>query len=179
MNRELELKLQAWLDGELGGREAREVAERLNSDAEARALVAELRLTREMLAENEPEASLTESRDFYWSRIRQRIEQSERETSERPAQVSWIFAWRRMLVPAAGVALVCFATMLSLNFFQRQSVDNTLANLVEVENPSEHIGSISYRSPAEKMFVVWLYDKESDTEPKSEMPELMDDMTIQ
>jgi hypothetical protein len=29
------------------------------------------------------------------------------------------------------------------------------------------------------MFVVWLYDKESEAEPKSDMPELMDDMTIQ
>jgi anti-sigma factor RsiW len=179
MNRELELKLQAWVDGELSEREAREVAERLERDREAQALVAELRLTKGFLTGNEPEATLPESRDFYWSKIHRSIEQTEREEVALKRRFSWTLAWRRLLVPLSGVALVILVTAISLNFFPRRSVEDALANLVEVENPSEHIGSISYRSPAENMFVVWLYDKESDTEPKSDMPELMDDMTIQ
>lgn len=181
MNRELELKLQAWVDDELSEREALDIARLVDADAEARALAGELRLTKGFLAGNEPEVTLGESRDFYWSRIRRGIEEAEREDPVAAPRLSWVHAWRRLLVPLSGVALVVVATVLSFTVFQRPSLDETLANLVEVENPSEHIGSISYRSAAENMFVVWLYDKESETEPKSDMPmpELMDDMTIQ
>lgn len=179
MNRELELKLQAWVDGELPEREGLEVAARVDCDPEAQALVAELRMTKGFLVGNEPEVILPESRDFYWSKIRRAIEQAEREEPMAAPRLSWVHAWRRLLVPLSGVALAVLATVISLNVFQRPSVEETLANLVEVENPSEHIGSISYRSSAENMFVVWLYDKESEAEPKSDIPELMDDMTIQ
>jgi anti-sigma factor RsiW len=178
MNRELELKLQAWVDGELSERETRKIATRLESDPEARALVAELRTTKRFLAGNEPEVSLAESRDFYWSRIRGEIERSDREDGI-SARVPWTLAWRRLLAPVSGVALVVLAAAISLNFFRPRPANDALANLVEVENPSEHIGSISYRSQAENMFVVWLYDKESDADVKADMPELMDDMTIQ
>jgi len=180
MNRELELKVQAWVDGELSEREARKVAKEVDSDREAQALVAELQMTKQILAGNEPEVLLAESRDFYWSKIRRAIEESTPAEAAPVARVSWAFSWRRMLAPLSGAALVVvLTTVLSLNFFRHESVNDTLANLVEVENPSEHIGSISYRSPAEKMFVVWLYDKESDSDAKPDMPELMDDMTIQ
>jgi hypothetical protein len=89
------------------------------------------------------------------------------------------FAWRRLLAPLSGVALVAFVTVVSLNFLNRPPIEDALANLVEVENPSEHIGSISYKSQAENMFVVWLYDKESDIEVKTDMPEPTDDLLLQ
>lgn len=181
MNRELELRLQSWVDGELPEREARKVTTLLESDPIARALVAELRMTKGFLAGNEPEVTLAESRDFYWSKIRHEIARSVQKEAV-PERARWIVAWHRLfrlLAPVSGVALVIFAAAVSTRFSQPRAVDNALANLVEVENPSEHIGSISYRSQADNMFVVWLYDKESETDVKSDMPELMDDMTIQ
>ena len=50
MNRDLALKFQAFVDGELREAEARQVAQLLETDADARALVAELRDTKALLA---------------------------------------------------------------------------------------------------------------------------------
>ena len=62
MKQELQLKLQAYLDGELPEGEAREVAGLLAQDAEARALLAELKNTRAALAGFEADIKLPESR---------------------------------------------------------------------------------------------------------------------
>lgn len=178
MKRDLELKLQAWVDGELAAGETREVAALAEADGAAQALAAELRLTKGFLAGNEPEIALPESHDFHWSKIRRAIERTEHQPAPVPA-LSWAAAWRRMLAPLSGVALVALVTAVSLNFFGKSQEDDTLATLTEVENPSEHIGSISYRSQAENMFVVWLYDKETETETMSDMPDPVDDLILQ
>jgi len=178
MNSDLELKLQAWVDGELPAGEARAVAALVAADGAAQALAAELRLTKGFLAGNEPEIALPESHDFHWSKIRRAIESAERQPSQN-APLSWTTAWRRMLAPLSGVALVALVTVVSLNFFGNRPEDDTLATLTEVENPSEHIGSISYRSQAENMFVVWLYDKETETQTMSDMPDPVDDLILQ
>jgi negative regulator of sigma E activity len=181
MNQDLELKLQAWVDGELPPSEAAQIARLLSTDAEAQALAGELRMTRGFLADSEPEHPLPEGRDFHWSKIRREIERVERaESPARASGGSWIAAFGRMLAPVAGVALVALVTLVSLNFFQRSEGGDPLANMVEVENPSEHIGSISYRSQSENMFVVWLYDKETEATPEaiSDMPEPREDELI-
>jgi negative regulator of sigma E activity len=178
MNRDFELKLQAWVDGELPDEEAREVASLAQADHVAQGLVTELRLTKGFLTGNEPETALPESHDFHWSKIRREIERLDREEAPAPS-LPWATAWRRMLAPLSGVALVALVTVVSLNLFRHPQTDDALANLVEVENPSEHIGSISYKSQAENMFVVWLYDKENDAETKSDMPDPLDDMILQ
>ena len=64
MNQELALKYQAFVDGELSESEARRVAQSLETDAAARALVAELRNSKAILTGNEPEVTLPESREF-------------------------------------------------------------------------------------------------------------------
>jgi len=137
-----------------------------------------LRMTKGFLTGNELEAPLPEALDFHWSKIRREIERLDNVEAVHP-RVSWSFAWRRLLAPLSGVALVAFVTVVSLNFLNQPPIEDALANLVEVENPSEHIGSISYKSQAENMFVVWLYDKESDTEVKTDMPEPTDDLLLQ
>jgi anti-sigma factor RsiW len=178
MNRDLELRVQAWVDGELPEADMRQVASLLETDRAAQDLVAELRMTKHFLAGNEPAAAMPEGHDFFWSKIRREIERSARPEASAPT-LSWAFAWRRMLAPLSGVALVALVTAVSLNFFQHPQAESALSNLVEVENPSEHIGSISYRSKAENMFVVWLYDKETESETTPDMPEPADDMILQ
>ena len=169
MNLEQQLKLQAWVDGELPEVEAREVAAFVQKHNDAQALVGELRVTSAFLAGNELEATLSESGDFYWSKIQRQIEQEEK-AAARPPGVSWTFAWRRLMAPLSGIALIAFLSILSLNVFQRQSVDDSAKYLVEVENLSEDIGSISYRSQSENMFVVYLYkkDQEAEADPEAE-----------
>jgi anti-sigma factor RsiW len=105
MNTELQWKLSAWLDGELPEREAREVATLVQADANAAALVAELRHTCAALQTGEPEVKLPESREFYWSKIRREIERQEAASlTASAAPVSWLAQLRRWLVPAGAVA---------------------------------------------------------------------------
>ena len=69
MNRDFQLKLQAYLDGELPPQETEKVIHSLRTDPEALALHEELKLTKSLLQGNELEIKLGESREFYWSKI--------------------------------------------------------------------------------------------------------------
>src|SRR5258707_14151177 len=77
MNQELQLKLQAYLDGELPDGEAAEARELIARDGEAQALVAELANTSAALAGHEAEGKLPETREFYWSKIQREIARQE------------------------------------------------------------------------------------------------------
>src|SRR5690242_5162951 len=104
-----ELKLQAYLDGELTETEAREVAGRLARDPQAEALLMELRQTCETLQGFEEGVRLPESRDFYWSKIQRGIQRLDQAAPEAPAPIPLIARMRRLLVPAAGLALLVIA----------------------------------------------------------------------
>ena len=174
MNWDQKLQLQAWVDGELSESESRQVAALVEGNHDAQAIVAELRVTRGFLGGNEPEVRLAESHDFYWSKIRRDIERVEQAAELEMGRAQWWSAWRRLLAPVSGLALIAFVSVLSLNLFNRSQVNENLQHLVEVENLSEDIDSISYKSQSENMFVVYLYAKEQATESDADM-ESMDD----
>ena len=182
MNEDRLLQLQAWVDGELPDGEASRLAEWVRGNADAEALVAELRITRSFMAGNEAEVCLpaAESRDFYWSKIARAIAQGEqREQPAEPAAAQpfgWLLAWRRLLAPASGLALVAFVSVLSLNVYHQHELNDRALHLVEVENLSEHVGSISYKSQSENMFVVYLYNR--DKEPEAEVDEDFDSLPV-
>ena len=81
MTEEQQLKLQAFLDGELPDPEAHEVAAWLARDADATALLGELRNTQKALVDFEPELKVPESREFYWSKIEREIHRLEPTTA--------------------------------------------------------------------------------------------------
>ena len=85
MEQEQQLRLQAYLDGELPEAEARAVAEWLSRDGEAMALATELRQTTEALGGFEQGIRLPESREFYWSKIQRQIQ---REDAPAPSSVT-------------------------------------------------------------------------------------------
>lgn len=190
MNAELLLKLQSWVDGELAQAEARQVAELVRTDKEAAALAAELRMTSGFLAGNEPVAKLAESREFYWSKIERAIERAGAEAPEREA-LPWLIALRRLLVPVSGFALVAFLTVTSIGVFNRNpgagSVDDPNRYLVQEENLSTHVDTVSYKAKSENMFVVYIVNKHDaaddddadSTEADLEFDEEMDDAVIQ
>ena len=102
MDRETELKLQAFLDGELSGDEAGRVEARLAQDTEAAALLAELKATNGALRVFEQELKLPESREFFWSKVEREIRRREKpEPEPESATPPWLAAWRRFLLPAA------------------------------------------------------------------------------
>ena len=113
MKPDLELKLQAWLDGELPAAEADQVRRRAASDPEAASLLAELQNIKTAFVQNETTVTVPETREFYWSKIERQIQ---REAAVRPASgPSWAERFRRWLAPLAGVAALAAVLLLALN----------------------------------------------------------------
>src|SRR4051794_37834337 len=111
MTDDQQLKLQAFLDGELPETDSREISALLERDAAAAALLGELTNTRNALKGFEtpgtagvpPTPRLPESREFYWSKIKREIERSA--PAEAPAQtVSLLARLRRVLMPLGAIA---------------------------------------------------------------------------
>ena len=158
MTLETKLQVQAWLDGELPEAEARQVGSWVEQNADAKTLAAHLKSLRVALAGNDPEVKLPESREFYWSKIQREIERFERQELTSPAIGSWWPAWRRWLMPAAGLALVAICAIVAARY-TGSGGERTEPLLAVVENRSDHLGSYSFRAPDQKMFVVWVYER--------------------
>jgi hypothetical protein len=173
MNDEKYLELQSWVDGELPAADAARVAAWVSADADAAALATELRQTRGILAGNEPELSVPESREFYWSKIQRAIEREEAAAAAQavPAGLPWTLAFRRLLVPLSGFALVALVTLFSSGILRNHPGD--LGQFIEVENLSEDVDSMSYKSQSENMFVVYVFNQER-TAPAGDMDEESD-----
>src|SRR6266705_1333510 len=110
MKQELQLKLQAYLDGELPDGEARPVAGLLAQDAEARALLAELKNTRAALAGFEADIKLPESREFYWSKIERQSAMIEPERKF----ASPFASFRRILAPVCAIAVLVIVGLVAI-----------------------------------------------------------------
>jgi anti-sigma factor RsiW len=151
MDFDAQLKLQAYLDGELPEGEARDVAKWLAQDQEGVLLLGELRSTRQALKGAEAIVQLPESREFYWSKISREIERLE---PPRPVEQKqpFIFRLQRFLVPVTGALAV--AVFLGITLF-----GNSGTALGETELATEDMGAITFRSESEGMTTVWLYDR--------------------
>lgn len=151
MTTETALRLQAWLDGELSGPEAREVQSWLDREPETQALLRELRGVRDAMAEGEVTRRLPESREFFWSKV----ERSIAATTTSPSVPDRIGGWPRwavLVIPAlATIVLVLFLVMPSLN-----DAGPTAASRTDIESPCDDLSSFSFRSEAEGMNVVWI-----------------------
>lgn len=154
MNRDTQLQVQAYLDNELSAGDARNISKLISSDTQARELYQELKDTREALAQNEPEARVPDSREFYWSQIQRRIAAVERE----PAAAQMRPWWLRILAPVAGTVAL-FAVLLSVvNQDNSSPVSLTQAGsmpLHQLEQSSD-VSTITFRSDAEGVTVVWI-----------------------
>jgi negative regulator of sigma E activity len=159
MDIDAQLKLQAFLDGELPEAEAKDVANWLARDQEAALLLGELRHTRQGLAGYETVMQLPESREFYWSKIKREIERLDPVPAAAPKR-SLLAAWRRMLVPASAIAGVIIVALLMVG---PQGV------VTESEAAMEDPGAFTYRDYPAQATLVWLsYPAENEiAEPSS------------
>lgn len=148
MDKTAQLKLQAYLDGELAEGERRDVETWLARDAEATSLLTELRQTSAALAVFESEIKLPESREFYWSKIEREIRRQECPVVERKAG-SLFAAWRRFLVPAGAMAVVIAAGLLTLVQMGGQRAAESEMALVDTE-------AFTYRDFSGGTTLVWL-----------------------
>ncbi len=163
-NLERELKLQAYLDGELTAAEAAEVERWLDQDAQMVALSTELKQTKTALKTGEMEVKCPETREFYWSKIARSIELEERQVARAAApQVAW---WRKLLIPVGALgALALTVTMLQpVGQHDKPSVvaKQISQAISEVEPLDESMGAITYKDNSEGVTVVWHYDRTGD-----------------
>ncbi len=147
MDHQDELKLQAYLDGELPESEAREMDSRLTRDSDAAALLTELRQTRQAVRSLAEEVRLPESREFYWSKIKREIERQE-SRADSPQAVPLILRLRRFLLPAAGLALLVIAALVSV---QTPSQENA-----PIETALADPGAMIYHDYSAGATYVWL-----------------------
>jgi anti-sigma factor RsiW len=111
MDYEAQLKLQAFLDGELSESEASEVVNWMARDKEAVALHAEMRNTRQAMVGFEVGIELPESREFFWRKVQHQIEGLEPQPVAAAPTPFWVFL-RRLLIPATAVAALAVAALL-------------------------------------------------------------------
>jgi anti-sigma factor RsiW len=100
---DLQLKVQARLDGELSPRQARRLDAQLAQDPEAQALLAELQATTAALAAAGQDLKLPEDPQFFWSKIEREIQRQPLAVPS-PWRASWLAKWRWALPPAAALA---------------------------------------------------------------------------
>jgi anti-sigma factor RsiW len=173
MTEEQQLKVQAFLDGELPESDSREVAAWLARDADASALLGELKNTRNALKEFESPGTagvplalgekLPESREFYWSKIKREIERAAPEAAPAP-RVS-LFTWfRRALMPLGTVAALGVVALVAIHSFFGSQHSIPMTASVMVGDP----GAFTYRDDAQDITVVWLsYPAENKLAEKS------------
>lgn len=153
MNEQEQLRLQAYLDGELTAGEQRKVAAWLDGRADAQALLAGLQRTRAALRDNEPEHRLDCSREFYWQNIARAIEAAPPEPG--PGPLALFRGWVRHHVTqlagvGAGLAIVILAMTFTAGDVQADS---------EWEVLHPQTGMVTYRDYQSGMTVVMVYDR--------------------
>jgi anti-sigma factor RsiW len=165
MDHNAQLKLQAFLDGELPKAEASEVTNWLARDREAAALLEELRNARAALTGAETEMRLPESREFFWSKIEREIQRLDA-PAPKPARPSYLTLFRRLLVPASAFAVVVIAgLMLTLppGFGGR-------AAATAMETALADSGAFTYHDDSAGTTLVWLsYPADNEVAETDEM----------
>ncbi len=151
MDYDAQLKLQAWLDGELSEADAKEVADLVARDRAAAAMLEELRHTRDALAGFESGIQLPESREFFWSKVKREIQRLETPASK-PAPTPLLALWRRFLVPASALAAVLVAVLLAVPPADQSG--RTPASDIETALPDA--GAFTYRDYTAGTTLVWL-----------------------
>ena len=163
MNHDAELKLQAWLDGELPDREAAEVKEWLAGDREAQLLLAELKNTGAALAGQEEGIKLPESREFFWSKISREIERQEHAAAAPARTVHGRPRLLRLLVPTGALAAVAFVA-----FWLAGPSPAPAAMTAEMVLASDDMGAYTFRdhgaAPGEGLTMIWFYDRKDDSQ---------------
>ncbi len=154
-------RIQAYLDGELPESEHAEVAALLDADESLQGLYDELIEGRDLLRTHEPQRSVPEPRDFYWSKIAQGIEKVDQagvpveSSSQQKRRFSY---WVKWLLPVGGLAAVLFLAMLSQFGVPKGAGTQAekASSYHEMDNPLETGSLISFRSNSEGVTVLWI-----------------------
>ena len=152
MTEDQQLKLQAFLDGELPEAEMMEVAAWIARDADARAMHAELKNTRHALKTAEPNLRLPESREFFWSKIEREVQKLEPVRESIP-EISVLERIRRWLMPLSAAAVLVIAGLLT---YQHEFGSTRPGHPVEEEMAMADSNNFTYHDYSSGMTLVWL-----------------------
>lgn len=153
MNEEMEMRLAKWFDGEADPVEAREVEKLLESNAEARAALSELRRMRDAMAYSHTDPS----RVPQWSQLDRQLEKE----TERKA--SAVLGFPRMAGLTAIIVLSGMAVWLPFRNAGEAGLDqdNPLVDRVEsVETDLEGATPVVYLDQPSGWTVVWILESE-------------------
>ena len=165
MDYDAQLKLQAFLDGELPEGEASATADWLARDREAAALLEELRNTDSALAGFEAGIQLPETREFFWSKVRREIQRLET-PAPKPAPLPLFARWRRFMVPASALALVVIGGVV----LTRPNAPLGHAATTGIETALADSGAFTYRDYSAGTTLVWLsYPADTEAAEYDEM----------
>jgi anti-sigma factor RsiW len=164
MKHDLQLQLQACLDGELPDPDRRAVEALLANDPSAAALLSELSRIRQALTQNEPAATLPESREFFWSKIERDILRSEKAAARQTPRVVPLAARiRRWLAPAIGVTAVLVTVGIATRTLPGFRLDYGLDTVADEES-----ATMTFQDQSTGMAVVWIDYGENDPVEKPE-----------
>ena len=148
---EIELKIQALVDGELTEFEAGKLRDRIKNDIRLQILHERLMQMKDLISKHEMPRVLPESSDFYWSKISQEIEVggSAAQSSAQSLGMKWVF---RRLAPLLGIASVALIiTLQEPNLPDLGIVLNHNHELL-----SDEIDVMTFNSADDSMSVVWI-----------------------
>jgi len=149
---EMELRVQALVDGELTGTEAEALRVRIVGDDALRELHARLTAARRLMDGAELPRTLPEPGDFHWSQISKSIEQENRQAKTSKG-VGWPLRW---LTPLAGAACI----LLLLSSPSRHGGPPDLGILLssdhELELSDDEIDVMTYNTGDDNMSIVWI-----------------------
>jgi anti-sigma factor RsiW len=170
MTNERQLKLQAFLDGELPESEAREVLAWTQRDGGAAALLLELKNTRQALAKSELHLNVPETREFFWSKIEREIER--REPQIKTVSGVSIFAMlRRFLFPAVALGALVIAGLVAHFNVPKAALENgTDADAPSVETTLANSDATTYRDDSEGTTLVWFSPAGDDSPAQNKKP---------
>ncbi len=151
MDLDTQLKLQAFLDGELPEAEARAMVSLIARDEEAKALHAELKNTRKALKSSEANVQMPESREFFWSKIERDIQLLEPVKPVLPT-VSWFDRLRRLLMPMGAMAALALVGLFTYN----QLGLGGISGPAETDLAMADSNGFTYRDYSAGMTLVWL-----------------------
>ena len=151
---EIQLKVQALVDGELTGQEAKEWRSRLETDARLKELHAWLTAVHGLMTDAELPRTLPESGDFHWSQISEAIRHEERETKRLARPASGANRLLRWVVPLAGVA--CLVLLLTLQQTTKPDLGISLGSDHELELSIDDLDVMTFNTGDDAMSVVWL-----------------------
>lgn len=154
MNQESQLRVQAFLDGELPDAERLAVEREIARDPGARDLAAELRNTKACLAGFEAGVKVPDSREFYWSQLQRRLQTQDLRSERESAPVfTWRSLWPRYLVTASTAAvLLLFGVFASV----QMGLFRSAAPSLEMESAVADPGALTYRDFSTRTTLVWL-----------------------